>query len=215
MSRSLPPSASVAHAQSGDKLHAPAAERNSDALCTLLRDHAPAQGMALEIASGTGQHVVAFARTCPGVHWQPTEVEATRRASIDAYRKDAGLTNIAPAMALDATVPDWSKKHRHQALVVLINLLHLIRTDEAQTVVTQAVQALMPGGRFVLYGPFLRDGAFTSEGDQRFHAQLSGADPAIGYKDDRQIEAWLTGAGASDITRFEMPANNLAFIATR
>ena len=65
MTGRLPPSASVAHAQDGAKLHAPAAARNAQALLTLLHDHAPASGKALELASGTGQHIIGFARTMP------------------------------------------------------------------------------------------------------------------------------------------------------
>ncbi len=45
------------------------------------------------------------------------------------------------------------------------------------------------------------------------HARVAQADPALGYKDDTEVEAWLRDAGATDVQRVEMPANNLAFIA--
>jgi hypothetical protein len=215
MTGSLPPSANVAHAQEGAKLFAPAAERNSAALCRLLKDHAPAHGMALELASGTGQHVTAFARACPGLLWQPTEVAPERLASIDAYATEADLPNLRAAMLLDATVEGWHAQHSGQALVVLINLLHLISAPAAETVVREALCAVAPGGCFILYGPFMRDGVLTSDGDARFHAQLSEADPAIGYKDTQTVTAWLRATGAAGIQEVEMPANNLAFIAKR
>lgn len=215
MTRKLPPTASVAAQIDGAKMYAPAAERNADALCMLLRDHAPQKGKALELASGTGQHVAAFARSLPGLTWQPTEFDPIRLASINAYAAEADLDNIAAAQHLDATRGDWSARFGQQNLIVLINLTHLITTAETINVVTQALRALVPGGKFVLYGPFMRAGQLTSDGDARFHAQLSGANPAIGYKDDTQIEDWLRIAGATDVQRIEMPANNIAFIATR
>lgn len=75
--------------------------------------------------------------------------------------------------------------------------------------------ALAPGGRFVLYGPFLRGGETTSEGDARFDASLRAGDPEIGYKDDFDVIDWLHAAGLALIDVVEMPANNLSFVAER
>jgi len=215
VTRKLPKSACVATQSEGAKLHAPAAARNARVLTELVQKHAPARGRALEIASGTGQHMIAFASAMPNITWQPTDVAADRLASIDAYTSEAGLRNVAPALHLDATAPGWSDRFVPFDLVVLVNLLHLIPSNTAQTLVSQAVQSLAPGGRFILYGPFKRGGGLTSEGDARFDADLRGADPDIGYKDDEEVRAWLTSAGAGAIETAEMPANNLAFIATR
>lgn len=215
MTRQLPPSASVATPEDGAKLVAPAATRNADALTDLLTDCAPTSGKALEIASGTGQHVTRFAAALPGLFWQPTDVDPARCASIDAYAAEAGLPNLAPATRLDATTPGWAAQHPDQDLIVLINLLHLISTAEVKTLITQAAAALAPQGTLIFYGPFKRAGALTSAGDQRFDAQLRGADPLIGYKDDLDIREWLGNAGLADIRTREMPANNLAFIARK
>lgn len=215
MTVNLPPTASVAHPSEGQKLHAPAAARNAEILCKLLRDHAPAKGQALEIASGTGQHVTAFARAFPDLSWQPTEIAADRLASINAYRAETGLKNIASAVVLDATQPKWDGATGNKDLIVLINLLHLITTPAAQRCIEGALSALKNGGRFILYGPFMRSGQLTSPGDVTFHAQISEADARLGYKDDREIENWLKQAGARKITCIEMPSNNLAFVATR
>ena len=63
--RTLPETASVAQPLPGGKLSAPAAERNASAILEVVQAHAPAGGRALELASGTGQHMVAFARALP------------------------------------------------------------------------------------------------------------------------------------------------------
>jgi hypothetical protein len=215
MTRKLPASASIATPEFGAKMYAPSAARNTDALCAMLRDHAPTVGNALEIASGTGQHVVAFATACPKLNWQPTEIDPTRRASIDAYVGEAGLPNIAPAETLNATTSDWGQTLQPQDLILLINLLHLISNPEAQTLITEAATALAPNGTLILYGPFKRSGMLISDGDARFDADLKSADAAIGYKDDLDIIRMLSDAGLTLTDTVQMPANNLAFIARK
>lgn len=207
--------ASVTEPDGDARLSAPSAERNAGPLTDLLRDHVPTEGRALEMASGTGQHVLAFARAFPGITWQPTEIAPERRASIDAWTATETLPNILPARALDAAKPGWAADHGGQDLIVLVNLLHLISTPEAQAIIAETGKALAPGGRFVLYGPFLRNGETTSDGDARFHASLRAADPEVGYKDDFDIVDWLHAAGLTLVEVVEMPANNLAFVSER
>ncbi|MGJ8616773.1 MAG: DUF938 domain-containing protein [Sulfitobacter sp.] len=215
MSRKLPSNASVATTQGGAKLHAPAAARNTDALSAMLCTYAPAHGTALEIASGTGQHVAAFAKTLPNLRWHPTEIDDARRASIDAYVAEMGLNNVALAKYLDATTSGWSIEQPPYDLILLINLLHLISSAETTTLIIEASKALTPGGTLILYGPFKRSGVLTSAGDARFDADLKSADPAIGYKDDLDIIRLLGDAGLTLAETVAMPANNLAFVARK
>ncbi len=211
--RKLPPNASVATEGDDGMLVAPAASRNAAVLCDLIARVAPSSGRALELASGTGQHVSAFARRLPGLHWQPSEVTSERRASIDAY--STGLRNTSPALHLDATAAGWHKTIARQDLVVLVNLLHLISLLEAETLIAEAARVLNLGGRLVLYGPFKRHGRLTSEGDQRFHDALVHQDPEIGYKDDTQIMALFSENDLELVEVVQMPANNLAFIGQK
>ena len=206
---------SLAEPRDAARLTAPSAARNTGPIITLLREHAPAQGRVLELASGTGEHALAFARAFPRLDWQPSELDPARRGSIDAWAATGALPNLRPAIALDATAPGWGTKHGGYDLIVLINLLHLISTPEARAVLSELPDALAPGGRFILYGPFLRDGEATSDGDARFHASLRSADPETGYKDDFEVIDWLHAAGLSLVDLVEMPANNLAFVAMR
>lgn len=212
--RPVPGVASVAQPQDG-KLFAPSAVRNSEAICDLLARFAPPQGRALEIASGTGQHAVAYASRLPGLMWQPSEVDAIRCASIQAYADETGLPNIAAPVMLDATAPGWGADHAGQDLIVLVNLLHLISTDEARTLIREAAAALAPDGLFVIYGPFLRSGELISDGDRAFHAALTTHDPETGYKDDTAVTTWLQSEGLKLVQTVEMPANNLALVAAK
>jgi len=212
--RRLPKTASVAFRLGDAKLNAPSAERNAAAIREVLLAFAPQTGKALEIASGTGQHVVKFARALPDLIWQPSDIDTARRASIDAWAAEAGLDNILTARHLDAATPGWANTAEFD-LILVVNLLHLISEIEARTVIQEASSALVPNGRLFLYGPFLRSGETTSEGDARFHTSLREQDPAIGYKGDLDVIDWLHSAGLELIKVIEMPANNLCLIASR
>ncbi|WP_322866590.1 DUF938 domain-containing protein [Aquicoccus sp. G2-2] len=209
----LPDTASIAHGEAGGRLTAPSAARNAGAIAALVAEHAPAKGRALEIASGTGQHVATLAARLPELHWQPSDIDPARRASIDVWAE--ARANIAPACALDATSPGWGTGMAGQDLILVVNLVHLVSTPEAQVLVSEAAQALAPSGRFILYGPFLRDGETTSDGDARFHASLRAQDPEIGYKSDWDIIDWLQAADLELCAVVEMPANNLAFVSRK
>jgi len=213
--RHIPLVEGYAQLEGDARMFAPAAARNLEPIAALLAEVAPTSGKALEIASGTGQHATAFAERLPDLHWQPTEIDEARRASIDARAAEAGLGNLAPAIPLDATTPGWGAKHSGQGLIFLANLLHLISEAEAKTLITEAASALAPGGVFVIYGPFMRAGELTSDGDRTFHARLVEQDPDVGYKDDFDTMDLLQSAGLEMVQVVEMPANNLALVARR
>lgn len=208
----LPDTASVAQPDAAGRLFAPSAARNASAIVTLAADMAPKEGRALEIASGTGQHIVELARALPGLHWQPTEIDPLRRASVDARVSDTGLRNVAACIELDATAPGWGADHGGQDFILLVNLLHLISVSEARTLISEAAAALTPGGVLMVYGPFMRDGALTSEGDAAFHASLTAQDPEIGYKSDFDVLDWGQAVWLDYLDMVEMPANNLAIL---
>lgn len=209
----LPDSASVATPDAEGRLFAPSAARNTDAIVTLVSDLlGETSGHALEIASGTGQHITALATALPAFHWQPSDIDADRRTSIDAYAKAAALPNIAPALALDATSPGWGSGQSGRDFICLANLLHLISEKEARILISEAAQALAPGGRLMIYGPFMRDDDLISDGDKAFHTSLISQDPEIGYKSDFDVVEWGLSAWLDYDDMVEMPANNLAII---
>ncbi len=207
----IPPVQSNADPHAGDgRMSAPAAVRNAPHIVAALAAHLPETGRVLEIAAGTGEHAVALARANPGLTWQPTDIAPERRASIDAWARAEGLTNIDPAAHLDATLPDWTAGP--VAAVFLSNLLHLLPETAAANVIKGAARAFAPGGGFCLYGPFREGGAYRSEGDARFDSQLQASDPEIGYKSVEWVTDTARAAGLSPIARHELPANNLVLV---
>lgn len=194
---------------------APAALRNRGPIADELVRAAPARGRALEIASGSGEHVVHFAARMPGLHWHPTDPEPGQRASIAAWCAEAGLTNIDPPRDLDVSRPGWQDAEPPADLIVMINLLHLISDAGTEAALAGVADALRPRGLVAIYGPFLRDGETTSPGDAAFDAELRARDPAIGYKDVTGVVARLHRAGLTHRETVSMPANNLLLIFAR
>lgn len=66
----------------GNMLNAAAAERNKEPILAVLRECVDTVKplAALEISSGTGQHVTHFAQSLRNISWQPSEFD---RQSID------------------------------------------------------------------------------------------------------------------------------------
>lgn len=211
----LPDTASVAIPDDNGKLHAPSAARNVAAILQAIRPFVPSNGNALEIASGTGEHMMRYAAALPNLTWQPTDIDQTRLDSIAAWSDDANLSNILAPKLLDATVGGWASEYAGKNLIILSNLLHLISVSKAETVIAQSAEALAGGGIFLIYGPFLRSTKFASEGDRKFHESLCGQDSEIGYKSFQFTQNAQTAAGLSVLDAIEMPANNLLLVAQK
>ena len=208
----LPDTASVANSQGDERLISPSAERNSTDIANLVKRIAPETGEALEIASGTGQHIVQLALSLPNLSWLPSEVEENRLKSITAWIKNENLLNIKPPLYLDATETGWSKTVIKSDFILLVNLLHLISLNETETLFDELSKALKKTGIALVYGPFMRNGQLTSEGDKTFHNSLIQTDPDIGYKNDLDMLTFFSNSGLFCLETVEMPANNLAFV---
>lgn len=189
------------------RLFAPAAARNGGAILEALLPHLPAVGMALEVASGTGEHVARFAEATPGLIWLPTEIDAERLTSIAAWRAHSGLTNIQPPLAYNAVDDAWPGDPMD--LVFLSNLTHLISDKAVEALLAHLAGALAPGGLLALYGPFKRGASYGSDGDQRFDAAIRAERPHAGYKDIGWVEGKLATHGLGHVNTLAMPANNL------
>ncbi len=196
------------------RLISPSAARNAGPILTVLEGIAPPTGRALEIASGTGEHVLHFAHAMPDIVWQPSDLDPERLASIEDWARDHYGDNLLSPIQLDVSVPGWAMAHDPFDLVVLINLLHLISDVAARVVLDGIAEALEDGGAAMIYGPFLRDGRTTSDGDEAFHAKIQADNPEAGYKDIDEIMSYLQELGF-EVTSQEMPANNIAIIAQK
>ena len=210
--KNIPSTASVVQEKRGGFLHSPAAERNLADIIDLVCSCLPTSGNALEIASGTGQHITKLAAAVPDLVWQPSDIDETRLNSIASRSLSKQLPNLLPPIRLDVTDKGWSALCSNQDFILLVNLLHLVSESEVKEIISGISQCLVQGGRCVIYGPFMRNGVLTSSGDKAFHQSLIEADRDIGYKDN----AWMLGLfqkhKLETVKVLEMPANNLAFV---
>ena len=191
---------------------APAAERNKTPIRTVLERVLPRQGVVLEIASGTGQHVVHFAATLPDLVWQPSDPDPEARASIAAHAEATGLSNILAPIDLDASHPRW-RVDRADA-IICINMVHIAPWAAAEGLVAGAARVLPPGGVLFLYGPFRRHGYHTAPSNEAFDADLRRRDPQWGIRDLESVTRLAESHGLSLQEIVEMPANNCSVIYT-
>lgn len=192
---------------------APAFERNHTAIAEVLGRYLDRDGAVLEIASGTGQHCVEFARQFPQYSWQPSDPNPVSRASIDAWRKYADLPNIAPVQNIDVTRSNWWQLVPASIqTMIAINLLHISPVTAMDGLMKGAGAILKTGGLLYCYGPFMRNGGHTSPSNAAFDQSLRAQDPHWGLRDIAEVEkaAGINGLTLADIV--EMPANNISLI---
>ena len=193
--------------------HSEAAERNKAPILEVLRLHLPPVGRVLEIASGTGQHVVHFAASLPALHWQPSDPAADRLEAIRARCRAAGLGNVGSPLSLDVCATPWPLVGDVDA-VVCINMIHIAPQAATPALLRGARAALRPGaGRpLVLYGPFREDGRHTAESNAAFDRSLRAQDPTWGVRDLGEVTVLAATHGFERQAVLRLPANNLAVV---
>ena len=195
------------------KLDYPATQRNKDALLEVLREHLPERGVVLEIASGSGQHAIHFARHLVDITWQPSSRELEERASIDAYRAAApGLENLRHALALDVHDDPWPIASAEA--IVCINMIHIAPWQATLDLFAGAARLLGPGGVLITYGPYRFEGV-TAPSNERFCQSLRARDPRWGVRDLVDLEQVARAQGISRSATESMPANNHSLVWTR
>ena len=193
--------------------YAPAAARNRDPILAVLRGVLPRTGTVLEIASGSGEHVMHFARALPGLVFQPSDPNPEARLSIAAWAADSGLANLRPPLALDAASPSWPVTAADA--VLCINMIHISPWAATEGLMRGAAAILPPGTPLYLYGPYRRAGVATAPSNEAFDRDLRQRDPAWGLRDLETVAALAAAAGFSGPAVTEMPANNLSVVFRR
>jgi hypothetical protein len=199
--------------------HSPAADRNKQPILDVLRELLPAQGTALEIASGTGQHAAWFAAALPGWIWQPTEMDASALPGIAAWTSRAGLANVRPPLLLDVTAPRWPAQGPAFAepfdAIYCANMLHISPWATCAGLMQGSARHLAPRGVLVTYGPYLEDHVPTAPSNLAFDESLRARDPTWGIRRLGDVTREAQRAGLALRERHAMPANNLLLVFAR
>lgn len=195
------------------KLGSPAANRNRGPILAVLARVLPTEGTVLEIASGSGQHVVFFADALPTLRFVPSDPDPSARDSIEAHRAEAGLPNVEAALALDVRETPWPISTCDA--VVAINMVHISPWEATLALLDGAAARLPSNGPLVLYGPYRVGGVHTAESNARFDEGLRARDPAWGVRDLEDVLAAAAARGLVESERVAMPANNLTVVLRR
>jgi hypothetical protein len=195
------------------KRYAPATMRNRDPIAAVLADELPAQGLVLEIASGSGEHAVHFARAFPALTWQPSDPDPVARASTEAWRAEERLTNLLPPIDLNASTSPWPVK-RADALLC-INMVHISPISAAEGLLGGAERLLPAGAPLILYGPYVEDEVAIAPSNLAFDADLRSRNPDWGLRRVGWLDELALRHGFTRTRRVVMPANNLTLVYRR
>ncbi len=204
------------------RLDAAAFHRNHAPIWAVLEKFlAGKSGDAVEAGSGTGQHVVHFAKHTPGIIWWPSDLNERHLKSIEAWRAHAALPNIRPPLRIDLTDPAWCPAMHDGSgpaellAVFCANVIHIAPWRVAEGLFAGAGRYLRSDGRLFLYGPFKREGKHTAMSNAVFDTSLRQQDAEWGVRDIADIEKLAAGVGLALIETVPMPANNMILVFGR
>ena len=202
-------------------LDAPAFHRNHEAIWSAIGPFLSVRsGEALELGSGTGQHVTTFAARTPQLTWWPSDIFPSHLSSIEAWRQHTGLMNVRPPQRIDLTDPTWAcstggENGQQLTAMLCINVLHISPWVVAQNLFAGAGRFLGHSGRLFVYGPFMRDGEHTAPSNAAFDQSLRAENPDWGVRDVADLNSLAQSAGMTAAEITPMPANNLVLAFTR
>lgn len=181
------------------------ADKNKDVILEQLRKRLSPGAEVLEIASGTGQHAVHFARAMPDIVWQPSDRNLHEYGLHDML-VEAKLDNLRPPITVDVT--RWPDIEKQYGVVYSANCIHVMPHNNLGPYVAGAARALKPGGLMMLYGPFKCGGEFTTESNAQFDGFLRSTYEDGGIRDFEETDALAKANGLEFIDDTAMPANN-------
>jgi len=204
------------------RLDAAAFHRNHEPIWAVLEKFlAGKSGDVVEVGSGTGQHVVHFAKHTPGIVWWPSDLNENHLRSIEAWRAHSALANIRPPLRIDLTDPAWCPAMQDGSgpdkllAVFCANVIHIAPWRVAEGLLAGAGRYLRSDGRLFLYGPFKREGKHTAMSNAVFDTSLRQQDAEWGVRDIADVETLAAGAGLALVETLPMPANNMILVFGR
>ena len=193
--------------------YAPATLRNRDLILGILRDVLPTKGVILEIASGSGEHVVHFARSFPDLVFQPSDREPKSLESVAAWVEATRVANVLAPTVLDVSQSPWPIASADG--IICINMVHISPWEATLGLVKGAAAILPSTAPFYLYGPYKREGFATAPTNQAFDRSLRDRNATWGLRDLEAVAAAAQSVGFSVPTITEMPVNNLSVVFRR
>lgn len=192
------------------RLFYPATERNRTPILDVLSRILSEKGEILEIASGSGEHIVHFAKAFPEITWHPSDLENDCLTSIQAWIDHEQLENINTPLSLDTTENNWPDFVLDALLC--INMVHISPWEATTGLMDKAARYLKKGGILYLYGPYRRNGQHTAPSNASFEEWLKEKDPEFGVRHMEEVETEASRNGLTLSQIIDMPANNFSLV---
>jgi SAM-dependent methyltransferase len=203
----------MSYANAMAKGFAPAAERNRQPILDVLRRVLPPAGLVLEVASGTGQHVLFFSEHLPALQWQPTDTSSDALRCIGAWVDEAARENLLPPLELDVRWPDWPVTTADA--LMCINMIHISPWETTEALFRGASGLLNGGSHLITYGPYRLHGEHTAPSNSAFDKSLRSRNARWGVRDIDELAELGGRTGFTLQERVDMPANNMTLVWTR
>ncbi|XP_061080836.1 methyltransferase-like 26 B [Conger conger] len=197
----------------------PAVERNQDGLLSVLSEQLGQQShrelFALELGSGTGQHVVHFAQGLPFVTWQPSDINEEFRDSIRSYIVATKVKTVLEPLHLDAGEPweKWAGLHKSSCDIILsINMLQHCSFGTIEGVFKGSGQILRKDGFLMTYGPYAINGIIAPSSNEELDQTIREKNPEWGLPDVDVLRQLAFSNGMRLERMMEMPESNKCLI---
>eukprot|EP00904_Undaria_pinnatifida_P001551 jgi/Undpi1/11397/HiC_scaffold_30.g13694.m1 len=211
-----------------DDRHHPSSIRNRDVILQELSkwEGGSGSGEMLDIASGTGCHVEAFAKALPGWTFQPSEYDKAQIPEIATTIEKCGSSNILPPVLLDVRSdpaswprPTTKAEGGGGALwdaAMCINMIHIAPKECTMGLFKGAASGLKMGKHLFLYGPFMLHGVLIPDSNKSFDEYLKGRSEGQWSIRDAEWVAKLADEQGLELTAMTlMPANNFFVVFTK
>ena len=189
-------------------------ERNKEPISKALYPYLDKiTGNALEIGSGTGQHLSYLAKNFPHIIWQGTDIDEVHCKSVDAWAK-FNFLNLPRTLALDAA-SDWSsvlKEYDSFSMIISMNVIHISPISTLEGIFINSAKFTKTDGILVFYGPFKRANKHIGEGNKIFDQRLSDEHAAWGVRCISTLESLAADNKFLAPKVIEMPSNNFLLV---
>ncbi|ABX08739.1 Hypothetical protein P9211_08081 [Prochlorococcus marinus str. MIT 9211] len=166
----------------------------------------------LEIASGSGEHAVFFQTIFNHITWQTSDPHKTNRNSILSWIISEGLTSrMKEPLDIDVNIVPWQVSNYLSSrirAIVCINMIHVTEWSSTLSLFNEALNHLKKGDPLIIYGPFKRNGRYTSISNENFDKSLKIIDSNWGLRDLDLINKLAIDLGYNNLNIIDMPANN-------
>lgn len=192
--------------------HAPSVERNKEPILQVLKEYLDGEGRLLEIGSGTGEHGIFFSEQFPKLHWVTSD-QSINFPVLKSNLKNAKIPNLHGPETLQIGKDDFPKGGFDY--VFTANTLHIMSWKEDKGLFKLLGRRLREGSLVFIYGPFNKDGQFTSDSNAQFDTWLKDRNSKSGIRNFEDVASNMKKMGFKLLKDHEMPANNRLLVFER